>query len=49
VPIIGLSAYASAADERQAIEAGFTRHLGKPADYDTLVSTIAGVVQRIRT
>jgi signal transduction histidine kinase len=49
LPVIALSAYASAADERRALEAGFTRHLGKPADFDTLVSTIAGVVQRIRT
>jgi CheY-like chemotaxis protein/anti-sigma regulatory factor (Ser/Thr protein kinase) len=44
MPVIGLSAYASAADARQALDAGFTRHLGKPADFDHLVATIAAVV-----
>lgn len=44
VPVIALSAYASATAEKQANEAGFTRHLGKPADFDTLVTTIAGLI-----
>ena len=45
VPVIGLSAYASAADQRQAIEAGFARHLAKPADFDELVSAIAALAR----
>jgi signal transduction histidine kinase/ActR/RegA family two-component response regulator len=40
-PAIAMSAYVSPADIERSREAGFARHLGKPADYQRLASTIA--------
>ena len=40
-PAIAMSAYVSPVDIERSREAGFARHLGKPADYPRLVSTIA--------
>jgi signal transduction histidine kinase len=40
-PVIAMSAYVSAADVERSRQAGFARHLGKPADYQRLVATIA--------
>jgi signal transduction histidine kinase/ActR/RegA family two-component response regulator len=40
-PVIAMSAYASQADIERSKSAGFARHLGKPADYQRLVTTIA--------
>ena len=40
-PMIAMSAYVSQADIERSIQAGFARHLGKPADYQRLVATIA--------
>jgi signal transduction histidine kinase/ActR/RegA family two-component response regulator len=40
-PVIAMSAYASQADIDRSKAAGFARHLGKPADYQRLVTTIA--------
>ena len=40
-PVIAMSAYASPADVERSRQAGFARHLGKPADYQRLVATIA--------
>jgi CheY-like chemotaxis protein len=40
-PVIAMSAYASQADIERSKSAGFARHLGKPADYQRLVATIA--------
>jgi signal transduction histidine kinase/ActR/RegA family two-component response regulator len=40
-PVIAMSAYVSPADLERSKRAGFARHLGKPADYQHLVSTIA--------
>ena len=40
-PVIAMSAYASQADVERSRQAGFARHLGKPADYQRLVATIA--------
>jgi signal transduction histidine kinase/ActR/RegA family two-component response regulator len=42
-PAIAISAYVSQSDIERSREAGFARHLGKPADYQRLVSTIAEV------
>jgi signal transduction histidine kinase/ActR/RegA family two-component response regulator len=41
LPAIALSAYMSPDDVRRSSEAGFAVHLGKPADYERLVRTIA--------
>jgi hypothetical protein len=49
IPIIGLSAYATAADERHALAAGFARYLGKPADFDALAVTIEALARRIQS
>jgi CheY-like chemotaxis protein len=40
-PMIAMSAYVSPADVERSRQAGFARHLGKPADYQRLVATIA--------
>jgi signal transduction histidine kinase/ActR/RegA family two-component response regulator len=40
-PMIAMSAYVSPEDIERSLQAGFARHLGKPADYQRLVTTIA--------
>ncbi len=40
-PVIAMSAYAGEEDLERTRQAGFARHLGKPADYQRLVATIA--------
>jgi PAS domain S-box-containing protein len=40
-PMIAMSAYASQGDIERSAQAGFARHLGKPADYQRLVAAIA--------
>jgi CheY-like chemotaxis protein len=40
-PVVAMSAYASQTDVERSMQAGFARHLGKPADYQLLVATIA--------
>ena len=40
-PVVAMSAYASQEDVERSMQAGFARHLGKPADYQLLVATIA--------
>jgi CheY-like chemotaxis protein/anti-sigma regulatory factor (Ser/Thr protein kinase) len=47
-PVIALSAYASGADLERSMRAGFARHLGKPADYDRLVTVIAELTSGVR-
>ena len=41
--MIAISAYASPLDIERSVQAGFARHLGKPADYPRLVAAIAEV------
>ena len=40
IPAIALTAYASAADRRRALLAGFQTHLAKPVDPDDLLAVI---------
>lgn len=40
IPVIALTAYASAQDRRRALESGFDRHLSKPVDPVDLVQAI---------
>jgi CheY-like chemotaxis protein len=47
-PVIALSAYTAPADIQRAQQAGFARHLGKPADYRDLVLSIAELVNDSR-
>ena len=47
-PIIALTAYATADDAQRTAAAGFTRHLGKPVDHETLVSVVASCASRPR-
>jgi signal transduction histidine kinase/CheY-like chemotaxis protein len=47
-PVIALSAYATEPDVERSASAGFARHLGKPADYDRLVSVIAELTSGVR-
>jgi CheY-like chemotaxis protein len=45
VPIIGLSAYASAEDRARSLAAGLDEHLSKPVDREALLACLARVVQ----
>jgi two-component system CheB/CheR fusion protein len=40
-PVIAMSAYVGEEEVERTRRAGFARHLGKPADYERLVETIA--------
>ena len=44
IPVIALTAYASALDRERAMTAGFDRHLTKPIDPDALVQSIVKVL-----
>ncbi len=46
-PIIAMSGHVSERDVQQSIAAGFARHLGKPADYQRLVETIAELAKSV--
>ena len=46
-PVIAMSGHVSERDVQQSIEAGFARHLGKPADYQRLVETIAELAKSV--
>ncbi|GBE92014.1 PAS domain S-box protein [Nostoc cycadae] len=43
IPAIALSAYAGESDQKQALAAGFQRHLSKPVDLEQLVEAIASL------
>jgi signal transduction histidine kinase len=44
VPAIALSAFARESDRRDALEAGYDRHVAKPVEFDALVAAVADVV-----
>ncbi|MEG3978594.1 response regulator, partial [Microcoleus sp. herbarium8] len=46
VPAIALTAYAGEIDYRQALAAGFQRHLSKPLDPDKLLQTMLDLLDR---
>ncbi len=46
-PVIAMSGHMSERDVQRSIEAGFARHLGKPADYQRLVETIAELAKNV--
>lgn len=46
LPAIALTAYAGEFDQRQAIIAGFQRHVAKPIEPECLVQAILGLVER---
>ncbi len=46
LPAIALTAYASEHDQRQALNAGFQKHLAKPVDPEALVETIVTLIQK---
>ena len=46
-PVIAMSGHVNERDVQQSIEAGFARHLGKPADYQRLVETIAELAKSV--
>ncbi|MBD1909219.1 MULTISPECIES: PAS domain S-box protein [unclassified Leptolyngbya] len=48
VPAIALTAYAGDINYRQAIAAGFQRHISKPIEPETFVKTVAALVQPTR-
>jgi CheY-like chemotaxis protein/anti-sigma regulatory factor (Ser/Thr protein kinase) len=43
-PVIALSAYTASSDVQRTRDAGFARHLGKPADYRDLIASVAELV-----
>lgn len=44
IPAIALTAYAGDLDQKQAIESGFQHHLAKPIDPETVIGTIAQLI-----
>lgn len=46
-PVIAMSGHVTERDVEQSTKAGFARHLGKPADYETLVATIAELAKNV--
>ena len=44
VPAIALSAFARDSDRREALEAGYDRHVAKPVEFQTLVAALVDVV-----
>jgi len=47
--MIAMSAYASPVDIERSTQAGFARHLGKPADYQRLVAAIAELTGMVKS
>ena len=45
VPAVALTAFARETDRQMAIEAGFAKHLGKPVDFDEMLSAIRDVLR----
>jgi CheY-like chemotaxis protein len=45
IPAIALTAYAGESDQKQALQAGFQRHIAKPIEPSELVKTIALLVE----
>jgi CheY-like chemotaxis protein len=43
---VAITAYATPAARRRALEAGFQSHLAKPLDPDQLVATVADLLER---
>lgn len=46
-PAVALTAYARHEDKQKALRSGFQMHLTKPIEIDSLVSTIAGLLERV--
>jgi CheY-like chemotaxis protein len=46
-PVIAMSGHVNERDVQRSIAAGFARHLGKPADYQRLVETIAELAKSV--
>ncbi len=47
IPAIALTAYAGEIDQKQAMLAGFQRHMPKPVEPEVLVRLIADLVQQV--
>ena len=46
-PVIAMSGHVGEREVQRSIDAGFARHLGKPADYQRLVETIAELAKNV--
>jgi signal transduction histidine kinase len=46
-PVIAMSGHMNERDVQRSMDAGFARHLGKPADYQRLVATIAELAKSV--
>jgi CheY-like chemotaxis protein len=46
-PVIAISGHVGEREVQRSLEAGFARHLGKPADYQRLVETIAELAKSV--
>ena len=49
IPAIALTAFAHGSDHREALRAGYDRHLAKPVDAVTLTRTVRDVLWARRT
>jgi len=48
LPALALTAYASNADHRRALEAGFQRHVSKPVEPGELAAALLGIIAESR-
>ena len=48
-PVIAISGHVGDRDVERSLQAGFARHLGKPADYNRLVATIAELARSVNS
>ena len=48
LPALALTAYATAADHRRALEAGFQKHVTKPVEPAELAGIVAAIVAEFR-
>lgn len=46
IPALALTGYASADDERRAVEAGFQMHVPKPVKLSELIEAVASLARR---
>jgi CheY-like chemotaxis protein len=46
-PVVAMSGHVGEREVQRSLEAGFARHLGKPADYQRLVETIAELAKSV--
>jgi two-component system CheB/CheR fusion protein len=47
IPAVAVTAFASEADRRRTVAAGFQKHLAKPVEMDVLLRAVADLTRRV--